>query len=247
MADYETALGRIRDHSDSLVETTRGVLRDIIRDACDAISAAEGSILVPTVSREELKFLVSLNPKLDKSEYTFACDGSVSGFVFNTSQAIAKIKPENEAVNRVDDLAKVDTEFLLAIPIVDDERIHGVATFVNRTGEQSETPFSAEDMRTAQTFGEIYATGLKFFQQVELSTELARADVAENLADFGISKIDEDGDGKCDDGREGLRVSARIAEVISGLDDSEKRLMLGIAGLISHHSIAEDDFSDHEF
>ncbi len=247
MPDYETALGRIHDHSDAIVQDTRGILREIIKDACKAISAAEGSILIPTSSREKLKFLVSLNPKLDDSDYTFDCDGSVSGFVFNTSQAIAKIRPENDAVNKVDDLAKVDTEFLLAIPIVDEDRIYGVATFVNRVGDLSETPFSAEDMMTAQTFGEIYATGLKFYQQVELSAELARADAAENAQDFGICEVSEDGDVRCDDGRENLRISARIADIVSGLEPTERRLILGIAGLVSHHSLSEGDLTDHEF
>jgi len=245
MSTYLQALTRISDYSDSLVGDARKVLRDVMRDACEAISAAEGSILIPTASTEELRFLVSLNPALDESNYTFPCDGSVSGFVFNSSQAIAKIRPENEAVDQVGNIAKVETEFLLAIPIVDDERIHGVATFVNRTAEKSDEPFSAEDMRTAQSFGEIYATGLKFFRQLEVCAQLTRQDVGENAAELGMAGSFDGGDALDAAGRDNVRVGAQLAEIMRSLEPPERRLLLGIAGLIARSPFSEPDFPDH--
>lgn len=258
MPDFTTSLNRIGEHSTQLEEQMRDLLREIIRDACGAISAAEGSILVPAADREELRFLVSINPALDGSDYTFSCDGSVSGFVFNSSQAIAKVRPENESVSRIDDIAQVDTEFLLAIPIVDDENIHGVATFVNRTGEQKNEPFSAADMRTAQAYGEIYATGLKFFQQVELSADLARADLEENAADLGIREErsgEAGGAGERggtggqqghprEENHQAIRERARLVEIASRLQKGERHLLLGIAGLIADQNLTEPEFAE---
>lgn len=122
------------------------MLRELVADACGSLAAAEGSILVPVEGTDELRFFLSLNPVLESGGVTVPVEGSISGYVFTTRQAVAKIRPESAGVAKVDGLANTRTSFLLAVPIMDDERVHGVATFVNRTEEKAGTPFSVEDL-----------------------------------------------------------------------------------------------------
>ncbi|NNE92457.1 MAG: GAF domain-containing protein [Verrucomicrobiales bacterium] len=238
MADFETALNRIADRSISIVKEARDLLRDVISDACKTLSAAEGSILIPTPERTHLQFLVSINPELDRSDFTFPTSESVSGFVFNSGQAIAKINPESEIRDEADQISKVETQLLMAVPITDSNRILGVATFVNRTGKKKDKPFSPADLETAQSLGEIFSAGLKFFQQVALSADLTRVDLSELASELGTSSpADVATDGETDD----FRDTARLVEISQALQDSERSLLNDMAGLLLEHSRRNQD------
>jgi len=232
MSDFATTLDQIRRHGEGLLTDAADMLRQLVREACAALSASEGSILIPREGRNELEFFVSINPALDGSKLTVACDSSVSGFVYLTRQAIAKIKPDSLGSTTVDEIAQSETEFLLAVPIVDDDRVYGVATFVNRVGDKANIPFSAQDLLDAQAFGEIYSTAMKLYRQIETSTAMAGRELAEHSAALGLTDCAEEFETLQDEGR---WIPAQIAENVSGLPMRQQTLILKISELVASH------------
>jgi len=231
MSDFATAIDQIRRHSDGLLADAVDMLRQLVRETCAALSAAEGSILIPREGRNELEFFVSINPALDGSKLTVACDSSVSGFVYLTRQALAKIKPDSLGSTTVDEVAKTQTEFLLAVPIVDDDRVYGVATFVNRIGDKADVPFSAQDLLDAQAYGEIYSTAMKLYRQIEAGTAMTRRELADHSDALGLtdcSDVAEDYDSS-------RWIPAQVADTISGLPVRQQSLMLKISELVASH------------
>ena len=91
MSDFAAALTRIHEHGDAILADATAMLRQLVGDTCVALSAAEGSILVPVEGKNELRFFVSINPVLESSGLSVPIDESVSGYVFTTRQAMAKI------------------------------------------------------------------------------------------------------------------------------------------------------------
>ena len=234
MPDFATALKRIHDHSETILADATVMLRQLVEDTCSAISAAEGSILVPVEGKNELRFFVSINPVLEKSGMSVSVDGTISGYVFSSRQAMAKVKPESPGVAKVDEVAKVETSYLLAVPIVDDDRVYGVATFVNRRGDKMNEPFSVEDLKTAQAFGEIYATAMKLHRKIEFSTSTARVEIAEHANEFDVEGIA----GSEEDLQTALRyrLPALLAEKAVSLPDRERELLFKIGELISDYA-----------
>jgi GAF domain len=232
MSDFASALDQIRRHGEGLLTDAADMLRQLVREACAALSASEGSILIPREGRNELEFFVSINPALDGSKLTVACDSSVSGFVYLTRQAIAKIKPDSLGSTTVDEIAHSQTEFLLAVPIVDDERVYGVATFVNRVGDKADIPFSAQDLLDAQAYGEIYSTAMKLYRQIESSTAMASRELTEHSAALGLTDCSEAVDISEDQGR---WIPAQVADNVSSLPIRQQTLLLKISELVASH------------
>lgn len=229
MSDFATALVRIRRHGEAILEDAAEMLRQLVVDTCEAISAAEGSILVPTEDETELRFLVSMNSSLEEASITVPVGASVSGYVFSSRQAMAKIHPDSPGASAVDKVAHFETKYLLAVPIVDDDRVYGVATFVNRSEQAGDVPFSIDDLKAAQSFGEIYATGMKLYRKVEFSTGMARLEIAEHAREFGIEGMEDEGPGEAAAKR--LRIPALLAEKALALPDRDRELLLRIAEL----------------
>lgn len=235
MSDLETALQRIREHGDSMIAGAADMLRQLMRDTCDAIGAAEGSILVPSDDQTELKFLVSVNPALDSSDVTVPVGASVSGYVFSSRQAMAKVNPESVGRSRVDKIADNATEFLLAVPVMDDDRVYGVATFVNRKRDAEQIPFSVEELRLGQSFGEIYATAIKLYRKVEFSAAVAGIEIAEHRCEFGLGEAAESAEELVLANK--YRVPSLIAEKSVMLQEREKEMLLKMAELLGEYSV----------
>ncbi len=236
MPDLETALKRIRDHGDSMIEGAADMLRRLVRDTGDAIGAAEGSILVPSEDRTHLKFLVSVNPALDGSDVTVPVGESVSGYVFSSRQAMAKVNPESVGRSRVDKIANNQTEFLLAVPIMDDDGVYGVATFVNRKPGTERVPFSVEELRLGQSFGEIYATALKLYRKVEFSVAVAGIEISEHACEFGLGEISGNDSGSALAKK--YRVPALIAEKSLALPEREREILLKMSDLLGEYAVS---------
>jgi hypothetical protein len=241
MSDFATALERIRNHGDGILLDAAEMLRQLVTDTCKSISASEGSILIPSDDQTELRFLVSMNPKLEKSEITVSVAGSVSGYVFSSRQAMAKVHPDSPGVSQVDRLAQIETRYLLAVPIVDDDRVYGVATFVNRSGDFSDMPFSIQDLKTAQGFGEIYATAMKLYRKIEFSTSVAELEIAEHVSEFGL---DDTGDlAKAGAVAQKFRMPALIAEKSLALPEKEREMLSRMADLLGEFAGDDDEGS----
>jgi hypothetical protein len=239
MSDFATALKRIRSHGDGILADAAEMLRQLVRDTCEAISASEGSILVPSDDETELRFLVSMNPALDPSDLTVPVDGSVSGYVFSSRQAMAKVHPDSVGANTVDEVAQIETKFLLAVPIVDDDRVYGVATFVNRSGEASDTPFSIEDLKMAQGFGEIYATGMKLYRKIEFSTSVAGLEIAEHARKFELEGLGEAAHAGAVASK--YRMPALIAEKSLTLPEKEREMLYRVADLLGEYAARDEE------
>lgn len=239
MPDPAHALRRLHAHSGTLLAGATAMLRELVADACGSLAAAEGSILVPVEGTNDLRFFISLNPVLENGEVTVPIDGSISGYVFTTRQAMAKIKPESAGVAKVDEVAKSQTTFLLAVPIVDDERVYGVATFVNRTAEKEGTPFSVEDLRMARYFGEVYATAMKLHRQVGFCTSSARIEIASHAEEFGLADVPEPTAAELAALRH--RMPARLAERAADLPLRERELLCRIGELIGEYAGIEGE------
>lgn len=239
MSDFETALRRIREHGEEILGDAAEMLRQLVRDTCEAIRASEGSILIPSQDQTVLRFLVSMNPALDPSDITVPVDESVSGYVFSSRQAMAKVKPESQGASLVDDHAHIETKYLLAVPIVDDDRVYGVATFVNRSGDAADTPFSIDDLRVAEGFGEIYATAMKLYRKIEFSTSVARLEIANHIEEFDLTPVEDDEEA----GRVALRfrIPALIAEKSMTLPSREREMLLRMADLLGEYAVEENE------
>ena len=230
MSNFETALRRIRKHGEVILDDAAEMLRQLVRDTSDAIRASEGSILIPSEDKTELRFLVSVNPALDPSDITVPVDGSVSGYVFSSRQAIAKVHPDSIGVSKVDQAAKLTTKYLLAVPIVDDDRVYGVATFVNRAEGAADEPFSIEEVKMAQGVGEIYATGMKLYRKLEFSTSVAGLEILEHACEFGLEGMEEN-DGASSAAAK-YRLPALLAEKSLTLPERERKMLYRIADLL---------------
>jgi hypothetical protein len=239
MSDFATALKRIHDHSETILVNAAVMLRQLVEDTCHAISASEGSILVPIEGKNELRFFVSMNPILEESGATVPVDGSISGYVFSSRQAMAKVKPESAGVSKVDELAQIQTTYLLAVPIVDDDRVYGVATFVNRRGEKLNEPFSVEDLKTAQAFGEIYATAMKLHRKIGFSTSIAKIEIADHACEFGVAGVPEPD--ASEQAALRYRLPAMLAERAVSLPERERELLFKIGELISDYAGVGED------
>ena len=215
------------------------MLRQLVTDTCEAISASEGSILIPSEDETELKFLVSMNPALEDTDISVSVGSSVSVYVFSSRQAMAKIHPESPGVTQVDKVAQVETRFLLAVPIIDNDRVYGVATFVNRSPEKEETPFSIEELKMAQGFGEIYATAMKLYRKIEFSTSVAELEIAEHVSEFELENMgDLAGAGAV---AKRFRIPALIAEKSLSLPEKEREMLCRIADLLGEYSRDEEE------
>lgn len=234
MSDLATALKRIHDHSEKILADAAVMLRQLVEDSCHAISASEGSILVPIEGKNELRFLVSMNPILEESGATVPVDGSISGYVFSSRQAMAKVKPESAGVSKVDELSQNKTLFLLAVPIVDDDRVYGVATFVNRRGEKSQEPFSVNDLKEAQAFGEIYATAMKLHRKIAFGTSIAKSELSDHASEFGVPGVPEPS--RSDLVALRYRLPSMLAERAVSLPKREQELLSKIGELISDYA-----------
>ncbi len=236
MPDLETALKRISEYGDSMIVGAADMLRQLVRDTCDAIGAAEGSVLVPSEDRTHLRFLVSVNPSLDGSEVTVPVGESVSGYVFSSRQAMAKVNPESVGRSRVDKIANNQTEFLLAVPIMDDDGVYGVATFVNRKPGAERIPFSVDELRLGQSFGEIYATAIKLYRRIEFSAAVAGMEISEHACEFEIESVSGNDSGSVLAKK--YRVPALIAERSLALPEREREMLLRISDLLGEYAVA---------
>ncbi len=234
MSEFATALQRIHDHGGTILADAVEMLRRLVEDTCEVLDAAEGSILVPGEGGSELRFLVSLNPVLENAATTVPIDQSISGYVFTTRQAMAKVNPETEGASKVDQIARVQTRFLLAVPIVDDDRVYGVATFVNRRGDKAEVPFSIEDLRRAQAYGEIYATAMKLHRQIEFCTSMAQIEIAEHASEFGVEEFPPPSPRALAALR--YRVPALLAAKAADLPERERELLYRIGVLVGEYA-----------
>jgi len=105
---------------------------------------------------------------------------------------------------------------------------------VNRTAEKADAPFSVEGLRTAQAYGEIYATAMKLHRKIEFSTSVARLEVVEHASQFGVAGIPEPSEETLAALR--YRLPGLLAERAADLPERERELLYRIGELIGEYA-----------
>ena len=136
---------------------------------------------MPTDAGDHLRFLLSVNSKPGIEEVladiTVPCDRSIAGCVYNTGQLIAIANPD-DFYQEVDQMTGLSTNIYMAIPVVDEVDVLGVATFVNRPEGSPQEPFGQSDIETAMRLSDLIAAGLRYYQRMALHQRLLGAELA---------------------------------------------------------------------
>lgn len=188
--EWEEVINEFANRLLYAVETARGDIRSLARQASEAVGSGEASILVPTDDKAHLSFLVSLNDSLDNSDMQISLSESISGFVFESGQVVAKVKPESAGASEVNEAAGVQTEYLLAVPVMSEDRVIAVATFVNRAENAPEAGFDRNEIEIAQQYAELYAIALKIHRRTVLAYRLASRELIALNDDIGTESAD---------------------------------------------------------
>jgi len=174
------------------VERSRDDLKTILASACEAVGSAEASILVLNESGTHLRFLASLNETLDEGDVEIERDKTFSGFVFDSGQMIAKVKPASEGAGAIHKKAGVRTDYLLVVPVMSEERVIAVGTFVNRAEGKPDEGFMKREFDVAQQFAELYATALKAHCLAVFAYQTACRQLIQFAAAAGVDVSDLD-------------------------------------------------------
>jgi hypothetical protein len=137
-------------------EVLRQLLGDLINQACAAVGAAGGSVLVAD-DDHHLRYLVSRGLGADLlTDVRVPIEGSIAGYVFSTGSMMAfgqaEAGPPPGLCEELGRQLGVTPHAYLALPILHGGRAQGVAVYVNRTGPPPYPPFGQEGMERARQY-----------------------------------------------------------------------------------------------
>jgi two-component system NtrC family sensor kinase len=136
------------------------VLRQILKLACQALDATEGSILLIEPVTEELFFIMTLEDKTSILRGQRLAPGQgIAGWVAHHGQVVCvnDVRQDPRWYDGIDALTGFETRSLLCAPLRHREQITGVIQIVNkRQGE-----FSADDLRMLEAVSSIAAAALE--------------------------------------------------------------------------------------
>jgi len=191
--DWSRLAQDLEQRFETLEEAARGGLRELVREGCSAVGSMESSLLVPSQNGASLKFLVSVNPSLEKGEELVPCDRSLAGYVFATGQPVAVNDVAEEESERhfakIDEKTGLRTHQYLAVPVMDEDEILAVLTYVNRPSGAPEVPFSQAEIECAQRYAALCSVALKYYQRIRLQGEIARSELERSLARTALKTI----------------------------------------------------------
>lgn len=210
------------------------------------VNCAEAGLLVPNATGKELTFLASVNSKPGIAEtvmkLTVPCEGSIVGCAFNTGQPMAMANPE-EYYAGVSEKTGLAMNVYLVAPVVSDEEILGVATFLNRPDDQPQEPFDQSEIEASMKLADLAAAGLKYYRRMEMQDYLFRRDleeIAERHA-FGAAATAHNVPAT-DDPLAELAPMARLMVQLENMTSREQELAAQMIGALSSY-IHEDRFA----
>ena len=248
-ADWSDLLEMMTDRFGSLSGQALENLGALLAAGRDIVGCAETAVLVPDEDGRHLRFLVSVNSRPEISEIVrdlrVPTDQSIVGCVFSTGQLIAVANPDDFYAG-VDQKTGITTEIYLATPIVSQEDVLGVLTFVNRpsvegqtsSGRVEQTPFNQEEIEWSMRLADLAASGLRYYHRMCMQNRLLNADLAAVAEQFANE----------------LRPSLFNDETLSGGDESplarailslerlsegEQHLAADLLDVLSSHTEAE--------
>lgn len=188
-AGWSELLELMTDRFGGLTVQTLDHLRELLDAGRSVINCAESGLLVPTEDGEQLQFLVSVNSQPGVAEtlreIRVPCANSIAGYVYNTGQLMAMANPD-DFYPEVDRKTGLTTSIYLATPVMDEEGVLGVITFVNRPDGQSQDPFDEVEIEWSTRLADLAAAGLKYYRRLCLQEQFFQAELsqaAERFAD----------------------------------------------------------------
>lgn len=165
-------------------------LRMLLDESRNLVHCAEAGLLVPSGDGSTLRFLLSVNSRAEVPEIVakilVPCDKSLAGCVFNSGQTIATANPD-EFYDEVDRQTGLKTCVYLAVPLIQGERILGVATFVNRPDAQPgqpQRPFDESEIDAGHRMATLLGIGYRFWQRLEVQQRLFEHELAQAANQF---------------------------------------------------------------
>ena len=166
-------------------------LRELLDAGRGMVNCAETALLVPSADGTHLRFLVSVNSKPGVAEIvtrmSVPCDRSIVGCVFNTGQLMAIANPD-DFYQEVDQKTGLKTNIYLVTPVVEEDEILGVATFVNRPEGQPQEPFNKQEIEDSVRLADLAVAGLRFYRRLLVQQKLYQAELNRAAERFGVAR-----------------------------------------------------------
>ncbi len=165
-------------------------LRTSLDEGRKLVNCSDAGLLVPSGDGSTLTFLLSVNSRAEVPEILakiqVPCDRSLAGCVFNTGQMIATANPE-DFYAEVDRQTGLTTSVYLAVPLIQNNQILGVVTFVNRPEGQPQLPFNESEIDAGTRLATLLGVGFRNWQRLELQQRLFGRELALAARHFGGS------------------------------------------------------------
>jgi hypothetical protein len=183
--DWNKLVSDLTDRFRSLTDHVLEDLSGLLVTARDMVRASESGLLVPADDAEgHLRFLVSVNSSPEANaalrDIRVPCDRSLVGFVYNTGQLVAIANPE-DYYQEVDAKTGLKTEIYFAAPMMNDDEILGVITFLNRPPGEPQELFTEEELEAGQRFASLAAAALRYYDRACLQEQLFLSELRETV------------------------------------------------------------------
>ncbi len=235
-SDWPDLIGTLLQNYRGFGEQALASIRELFETARRALPCAEAGLLTPMAENDKLRFLVSVNSRPGVweilKEIKIPCEGSIAGYVFSTGNPVAVANPTdyNQTVDKVTGLK---TEYYMAVPIISEDDVLGVATFLNRPVDCSAKEFRQEEIVWCRQLGYLLTVALRSYHRTEQVVRLFRAELAETV------RSDLPEVGRCLDAalldEAPVPLLARALQIWEQLPEDEQELATGILEALREH------------
>ena len=155
LADLNNLAHRISRGTDSL-----RLLNEILRLSMTAVRASEGSLLLINPQTGGLVFTATSGGMADRLRHYEVPPGEgIAGWVaaHRQPQLVPEVRSDPRFFPRVDEELGFETRSLLAVPLIDGDRVLGVLEAVNKTTDRA---FNESDLETMLVVAELASAAL---------------------------------------------------------------------------------------
>lgn len=209
------------DRFGGLTESVLENLRLLLDAGRQLVHCAESALMIPEEKGTHLRFLVSVNSRPGIEEIVrqirVPCDRSIAGCVFTTGQLIAIANPEDH-YQQVDEKTGLKTNIYLAAPVMSDDAVLGVMTFVNRPGEETQEPFNEKEIQTSLQLADLAAVGLRGYHRIALQQRLFATELQQALERIPEAVLQDEFSFQIQAGEEETEKEAALARALLALE-----------------------------
>lgn len=244
--DWNQLVAQLTDRFRGLADHVLQDLSQLLVTAREVVRASESGLMVPADDAEgHLRFLVSVNSSAEANEalrdIRVPCDRSLAGFVYNTGQLVAIANPEDYYAE-VDAKTGLKTEIYFAAPMVNDDEIVGVITFLNRPPGEPQELFSEEELTAGQRFASLAAAALRYYDRACLQEQLFLSELRETVEQMIPEASFAEGVGQSARDASGALVARALLQ-LEKLSPSSRMMAAEIIDVLaSHRDLADTEF-----